>query len=245
MRGVQQPAGGMHMHLAAVLAVEAPDAEVGGPVPAGEEGCLRHLDPRPLRGEGTGVFHPADGGIVMARRELDQPRIAAGLGDGVGHDEPPVAGHPDHDLGPRPAGGAVQGHERAQRLHGQRVLIEGAPRLFGHAVQIDAFGQRVGVRGHGLIFQRAHAAAPHQREPGQGRDPFQRQAAAPQQAVQQEQPPAVGQAVVEDAEQPVERPFRIGRHPGPQGKQDRREFNARIEEALVVLEQDVPAALLQ
>ena len=113
------------------------------------------------------------------------------------------------------------------------------------AVQIDAFGQRVGVRGHGLIFQRAHAAAPHQREPGQGRDPFQRQAAAPQQAVQQEQPPAVGQAVVEDAEQPVERPFRIGRHPGPQGKQERRDFNARIEEALVVLEQDVPAALIQ
>ena len=166
VRGVQQPAGGMHMHLAAVLAVEAPDPEVGGPVPAGEEGCVRHLDPRPLRGEGTGVFHPADGGIVMARRELDQPRIAAGLGDGVGHDEPPVAGHPDHDLGPRPAGGAVQGHECAQRLHGQRVLIEGAPRLFGHAVQIDAFGQRFGVRGHGLIFQRAHAAAPHQREPG-------------------------------------------------------------------------------
>ena len=245
VRGVQQPAGGMHMHLAAVLAVEAPDAEVGGPVPAGEKGGLRNLYPRPLRGEGTGVFHPADGGIVMARRELDQPRIAAGLGDGVGHDEPPVSGHPDHDLGPRPAGGAVQGHERAQRLHGQRVLIEGAPRLFGYAVQIDALGQRVGVRGHGLIFQRAHAAAPHQREPGQGRDPFQGQAAAPQEAVQQEQPPAVGQAVVEDAEQPVERPFRIGRHPGPQGKQEGREFNAGIEEALVVLEQDVSAALLQ
>lgn len=86
---------------------------------------------------------------------------------------------------------------RTGGLHRQRVLIEGCTPASSATPSRSMRSGRRSVRVTGSYSQRAHAAAPH-REPGRGRrDPFQRQAAAPQQAVRQEQPPAVGRAVVE------------------------------------------------
>jgi hypothetical protein len=241
--GVEQAGEGVGVHATGGRPIEPLDREPPAPVPARDQPRRRHREARRARELVVRELQGARVGGVLSRAELHEHRSVSRPGRAVAarHLPPPAfpGTEPDQHLRARSLRRAAQTDHLRQDVG--RVAREDALGSRGQPVEIVDRGCLAPVE-LGFVAERSDPASPHPRQAVERGQRRRRDPAARRQAILEQAPPSVREAVRQHPEQPVERARRRLVQPRTQRQAERGEREPGVDERRVVLEPRPPLA---